>query len=739
MMVVRHPFYIAGLVLLLAVISRVRLGSDALYMSGDAVNIWPTDDIYWSDLRIWSNQNGGEPNGYMGALAGWVVWQSLRLLGLDIGSSEGVWDALPRMLGAVGIYLLCRLVRIEIWASYVAGIYFAFSVDWVVNNAVAANWTRGFAPLMVAGVWRVNRLCSYRYPSGIVSVLSFVIVVYCSLAFQNFPQVFVCLFSVLLFFLGNSIWNVGDVEDTRFFISNWVKSWAQFVVEIVLYGGWLWVTYWFVWISPIFGGAGAVILTPVAVSDWAFSHGRASFDNLFLGVGYWGWGGDYFGDVYQIVNSQSVRIILMVPFLCYVMISFAKGELSRKVLMAVMLLIVFLMKGLHEPFRAVNEGLYLKIPWLILIREPVAKLSFIWSTLAAMMIGFMVRDSVSDGQFLWRRVTPVVGVLLGVSIVFGVGVREVRGRQTTWMPPRWVELPRDWLAAREFVLTSRAPDWGRTVVLPRNNSYAVPYVWGSYAVDSLPERFLGLNQVQTVQGYMSSNRDSQEITNKLYESLEVGINDCENINRLSQKIGVNNALVRLDIGSGDARPLGTGPPVESPVNKNYEAMLNCGWEVIWVSDSLKVLRLREADWSQPLPLGMVGDAVTVGFKDGKKVARTRAGLDNGARVWEDAVTSTVPEGLGFFLMPCSADVCGLWDWFKYWSAVKRGACVAAVDSNWCEWRLDSLSAGTYSLQSAWEHLIWVLGSLSVVSVCMTGLGHLRVYARALYRPNESTD
>ena len=284
--VFRHPINIAAFVFVMAVMSRVRLGSDALYMSGDTVTLWLTDELYWSDLRIWSDQNGGQPNGYIGALAGWVGWQSLRFLGLDMGFSDGVWDALPRMLGSVGIYSLCRAVRIGVGASYVASVYYAFSMDWILNNAVAANWTRGFAPLIVVAIWRVNNLCSLRYPSGFVSVLSSVVVIYCSLAFQNFPQVFVCLFSVFLIFVGNSIWNVIVVKNRRLFAMHWIKSWAQFIVEIVVYGGWLWAMYWFVWLGPIFGVAGAVISTPVSVSDWAFSHGRASFDNLFVGLGY---------------------------------------------------------------------------------------------------------------------------------------------------------------------------------------------------------------------------------------------------------------------------------------------------------------------------------------------------------------------------------------------------------------------------------------------------------------------
>jgi hypothetical protein len=737
-MAVRHSFYIATLVLFLAVMIRVRPGSDALYMSGDAVNVWPADDLYWGDLRIWANQNGGEPNGYMGALAGWVGWQTLRFLGFDIGSADGIWDALPRILGSVGIYSLCRLARIEVWASYVAGVYFAFSVDWALNNAVAANWTRGFAPLMLVGVWRVNSACLLAFPSVIVSALSILVVVYSSLAFQNLPQVVVCLCSVFVFVLANSLWVMSNAEDTQWFISNWLKSWSQFVIEIALYGGWLWVAYWFVWIGPIFGVGGAFISTPVAVSDWAFSHGRASFDNLFLGFGYWGWGGDYFGIVYEMLNGRSMRIIMLAPFACYLLISFAKGDSSRKLLMAVMLLILFLMKGLHEPFRSINEGLYLKVPWLILIREPVAKLSFIWSTVLAMMIAYMVRDSVNNGHYWWRKFTPVVCVLLGVAIVLGVAVREISGIPTAWMPPRWVELPRDWLAARQFVVSSRLTELGRTVVLPRNNSYAVPYVWGVYAVDSLPERFLGLSQVQSAQRYTSSNRDAQEITNELYEALEGEISDCNEIYRLARKIGVKSALLRFDIGSGDARPLGSGQAVVTQVNKELGVMLGCGWETIWVSESLRVLRLRDADRTQPLPLGMVGDSVTVGLKDSKKVAGTRFGLMDGAGVWEVAITSTVPQGLGFFLMPCGYDACGVWDWLKYWSAVNTGACAAAVGSNWCEWSVESLPVGTYSLQNSWEHLIWVLGSLSVGSVVSAGVLHARAYVRGLGMLNVST-
>ena len=199
----------------------------------------------------------------------------------------------------------------------------------------------------------------------------------------------------------------------------------------------------------------------------------------------------------------------------------------------------------------------------------------------------------------------------------------------------------------------------------------------------------------------------------------------------ARKVGVNSALVRFDIGSGDARPLGTGPPVVSTVSHIFATMMSCGWEDVWVSSTLKILRLRDLGWIQPLPLGMVGDVLSVGDVNGKRVARRESGGSMESGVWEVAIASTVPEGLGFFLMPCSAEVCGIQDWFKYWMGMKSGSCVVAVGSKWCEWRLGSLPVGMYLLQNDWEHLIWVLGSLAVVCVLITGIVQVTLHARGL--------
>lgn len=706
-------------VLLLSLIARVRFGPE-IYMSGDLGPWWPTDNPHFEDLGIWSQQNGGELNPRGGWIVPWAANYVGHKLGLGAGLMDGLGYALPVAVGAAGVMRLAASLGIGPSASLVAASYYGSALDWSLNPADAALASRALVPWLAFGAISLNRSVGTKHATSLGVRYAIVAVAFGSIASVNAPQVVVAAATILMWILAHSISQILTQEKRFNWFVIWCWSWLKVAGFTVLFGSWLYIYYVVVWLFPIMGVGGSVVSTPTNVDRWAWTHGNASFGNLFVGVGLWGWRYEYFGVAYDLANNSVGRAILVVPSCLAMIAQFLRRSLAIKIATLTLLVVLFLMKGIHEPFADLNRTLHNNIPGMQLLREPISKLSFLWLLLNALLLGVSLHELGQKYPLRrWMSRGVYFGVWASVAFTFSLNVREVKDAGTDLMPPRWVSVPADWYEVRNFVLNSSLGKSGRTLVLPPNDFYAVPYVWNAYAVDLLPSRFLGLTQVQIMEGYFAVNQESIERIRGLVSALDDSSVDCEVLRDRVRLLGVTSALLRYDVGSRNARPLGTGPAITDGPTRWSSMLAGCGWRGVFRNPSLELLEVAASDSFAPLPVSQTGRSITFS-RSGSAELGSLAAIDvTGAMMSTDgAVRTSFPGGYGFTMVGCGTDPgCGMWSIVSGWLWGRKVSCGAPMAGEWCSFRLEAADAGAYQVRNAWEDAYLALVGIGAGS-CM---------------------
>ena len=702
-------------VFLIGLVSRVRPWDPRAYYSGDLMPWWPTDDPYFWDITVWTNQDGGTPSGMGGSVLAWALrWLAVRG-GMSAAWLDGVTYALPPAIGATGVVLLLRTLGVVGAGTTLAAAHYAFNLEWVINTADAAQWARAMAPWLAWGIVQVNRWAGG--PNAVRAAFGFAVIVvtFGSAGSVNLPQVVIVGACAVLWLISRTWWDLVAALDLRAWLQQWALTWGMCAVFTVLLGGWLIVWNVVVWLLPVLGVGGGMVTAPTSVQAWGWTHANASFGNLIVGLGTWAWREEYFGVIWVLTESVPGRLLIGVPFIVALLAQFANQTIRTGLVTLVLLLVIFLMKGVHEPFSIINKLMYIHMPGMQLLREPVSKLGFVWLLLNAVLlaVALSAQKPATSSQRSWRTIGLILA-WVSVGFTATLRVREVRDVPTSLMPSAWVEVPADWHGARTFIAGQRVDAWGRTLVLPKNDYYAVPYVWGGYFFDGLAPRFLGLWQVQSVNGYFDANPASAQATEAIYAALALPVADCADIAQASLRLGVGSALVRYDIGSRGARPLGSGPAQVAGPTRASEILEGCGWHELYRNDTLQLLT---APTSGPRPVGAPGATVDIGAGVSPVISSTVATISAGSA--SPPIATTMPSGYGFALLECSRDGdCGALALMRAWIGGRFEWCQSRGVGEWCDFPSAELSPGVHVVRNALQDVYFVL--LLVGAVTLVG-------------------
>lgn len=237
--------------------------------------------------------------------------------------------------------------------------------------------------------------------------------------------------------------------------------------------------------------------------DWGWVSGRASLLNLLSMQGFWAWPSPEVFPWAGLYTQGILQISLFVPLLLASMgIIWAPYRRRTLLLLAIILVSLFLAKGLHPPLEGVNRFLYLHVPFFWLLRDPQAVMDCILYpalyTMAALGVAEVLRGTriLLDRCRLraaWRiPVLSVAGsavVLLlttsGYALANGAAVPDetMDGAAKTV-----VTIPRYWYDVARY-LRQNDPQSG-VLMLPNDDFYQMPYTWGYYGVDAVAQTFI---------------------------------------------------------------------------------------------------------------------------------------------------------------------------------------------------------------------------------------------------------
>ncbi len=585
----------------------------SMWARGDMAPLWPTPQRLRFDLFTWDLAAGGAGGGpaiwlsytFVGAL-----WQLGYALGLDTAAMQAIGEAAYHAGAAAGAaYLGSRLFPGRRALPAVAGLLYTFSFDWITNSPTAVLCLRVLVPLALALYLDCCRAIGrgrYRTAQRIGLALAVAIAVGASYAAINLPQLIVAGAGGMIF-AGCCLVAQGLCARAL------IATAALLVLTILASSWWLPVVASYYLSSALVPGA--AIGTSIDVTQWSWTHARDSLLNLFSLNPYWGWRPEY-SPFYSVYDQWWLRSSMVVPAtLALSAVLLARGRPERLIVLAgslALAVLLFLSNGLHEPWSGVNLWFYRHLPGLWLLREPYSKLSIFVTLLVALLAAYAVDEL---GQRLRARWSKVISSLLLAALIlastipaFPLFFSRLMQAGTTLMPDGYVQIPHYWFDLAGYL--ARRPDQ-RVLLLPSNRFYAVPYTWGLYSAEFLPDRLAPVATVRRLFDYLDLSAGYSRQVEELYRQLEQppeGQPDPAAVRELLQRLGIERLLIRNDLADPNARPLGS--PVPDPrLDGLRERLLALGLVPEASFSALDLYRVPEG-WARPrvfaaasIPLG----------------------------------------------------------------------------------------------------------------------------------------
>jgi len=288
---------------------------------------------------------------------------------------------------------------------------------------------------------------------------------------------------------------------------------------------------------------------------WSWTHSRGSILNVLWFNADWGWLPEY----YPFIKYFSNALVILATFVPIAIAAFGllfkrRNRLMQYLFFTVVLIAVFLAKGLHPPLEQVNVFLYKYLPgFATLFREPMPKFTFMITLFVAPLVACSV-DSIltaTNAHLLSKVKLPrkliSFSIAVFLSLMFLIPpapmvlgwVAETKTEQLPF--PSYVQVPSYWFEIGDYF--SADVDDFRVLVLPDDDFYQMPYTWGYYGSDALPLRFVSKPTVYHTYGYQQQK--GAEMLDALYQALQN--EDKLTFNNLLDVMNIKYLLVRNDV------------------------------------------------------------------------------------------------------------------------------------------------------------------------------------------------
>jgi len=424
----------------------------------------------------------------------------LSYLGLSVGSVQIFFQVFLFMLAGFSMYYFSKTVYPTVkLAGFAAGFFYMFNFFALDNRQnIGFVWTYAFLPLLLALFVKViNATFQRDKKTANKNIIYFALV---SIVAFSFASINPANLALMLF--GIAILVVYYLVKFRKQLRPLLASFGKIAGLAVPINLW--------WIIPILNFyflSSQTFNSTVSVGAWSWTHARASFLNLFWLNGFWGWLPEYVPYIGSYSNPVLI-ILVFAPFIVAASALLFKGEKSRfnAYIMGSILVLLFLAKGLHEPFRDLNLLLYNNISLMSMFREPASKFTLLIVPFLALLIGYAVGNFANVTKLKIRRFYFRVNKILVVSLVLVVFVAAVYPLIINPLETSsYVQIPDYWYQATNWI-NSQQGDW-KVLITPLDDYYQMNYTWGYYGTDQLIESLFEKPIVTTssLDGYKINN------------------------------------------------------------------------------------------------------------------------------------------------------------------------------------------------------------------------------------------
>ena len=311
-------------------------------------------------------------------------------------------------------------------------------------------------------------------------------------------------------------------------------------------------------LSFVTGSGSSTFQAQTNVSSWAWTHARDSISNVLTLNSSWAWVyKQYYPYAASVDQPWWEPLKFALPILAFAGPLVAPRNLrcATKVLLGLVLVLIFVGKGLHPPLTAANSYLYRVVPGFFLLREPSAKIGpllvLLYVGLASLTlergVGMLASARSSGRRVIDRRsllaATPCLAALGAIVYPWPMWSGAVIPEKRPVLPSARVHFPTEWRQAATWFDHDHRP--GKVLVLPRNDFYQMPTTWGYLGTDFTPQLTIRKPTIVRLPGnYFGDTPAYDNLTASVEQALLSG--DLAAVPPLLRSLGVTSILLRHD-------------------------------------------------------------------------------------------------------------------------------------------------------------------------------------------------
>lgn len=506
------------LLLLISVIPLLWLRPGYIIAKGDEFPSWlnPQKTLN-ADVYLWNVNTMGNTDAAASFILYGLLWLFLIHFGFSIEFIQIIIQVFFFIVGSFGMYYLSKTVYPKLRLSpLISSIFYTFNFFVLQSRLnIGMAWTYAFMPLLMALLIKMlEATLQQNNKAASKHIVYFAITSTIALSFAsvNPPNVIIILLVLAITLL---YYTIKQRKQTRPLLLNITKLIAISIL----------INLW--WVIPVLNyylGSSLALNSEVGVLQWSWTHARASFLNLFWLNGGWSWRPEYFPYISSYSNPFLI-ILTFVPFLLAATALLFKTDRSQfnAYLMSIILIFLFLAKGLNEPLSQLNLFLYTYIPNMTMFREPVSKFTMALIPFLALLIGYAVHNITNTkiGKHkpteLTKMTIAIFFILTFVISTYPLVTNPIETKTPELPFSSYIKIPDYWYNAKEWL--DNQPDNSRVLITPPDDDYMMPYTWGYYGEDGFITRFIQKPIISYYFGY-KLNPNISAALQQLYDAIK---------------------------------------------------------------------------------------------------------------------------------------------------------------------------------------------------------------------------
>ncbi|SNQ59715.1 membrane hypothetical protein [Candidatus Methanoperedens nitroreducens] len=480
---------------------------------GDNFPFWFNSlNTFYNDNFIWDSTNTGQLSEWLRYGIFGSLWYILQVNHIPPNAAQILFQILYLLGGCLSIYLLSTTIyENQKITAVIASIFYMFNF-YRMNYSVyqEVSWNLVFLPLLLAFYVRIiNNLKKNEKTAK--NIIGFAIVSTIMSSFSSTNPTL--LLSILIAFGIIFVYYIIVENGIRIKI---IKNLASLSILCFLINIW--------WIIPFI----ISLISTKTTSEMGFTtsiigyssmHVRSSFLNLFWLNGMWWWT-PYYVSYFDAYSNPALKLLVFIPALiAFLGLLFRNNY--RKIntyFGSVVLVLMFLAKGLHPPLENINFFLYNYVPGSFAFREPFPKFYLILIIFLALLVGSSCNSIVNmirKTEFKHKNAASNLFVTF-IAISFMISTFPlITGQILDTGPPDfrfsfYFQIPDYWYQTSNYI-NNNIED-SRILITPDDDFYQMPYKWGYYGADVLPSRLITKPTLQQQYGYIINSNYKGIIT-----------------------------------------------------------------------------------------------------------------------------------------------------------------------------------------------------------------------------------